>query len=344
MIDLHAHYFPPALVDEVKTHGRALGVELSAEGDALTFPAGPTRPLPPALLNLEGRTRSNSSEGIELQVLSPWMDALGDSLRSDLEVNWVRLMNDFTAETVQESSGFGAFAGLPVSSGEEAAKELRRGVDELGFAGGVLPTLVQKGDLDVAGLDPLFDEAVSLDVPLFIHPFRVMARDRLNDRFLWNICGNPYETTLAALRLYLSDTFVRWPDLRLLLSHCGGTLPFLAGRAWQGARTSKEIEIPVDTPDDILDAFYYDTVVHDAPALGFALKRIGPGRVALGTDAPFPMKIENVRAHVEDAVRWAGVDVAVVDDVLDAWPRNVLHGMNDKSGPRNLLRRDRSID
>lgn len=326
MIDLHAHYLPPRLIEEVKLHSRSLGVALTQQGNVLIFPSAPSRPISQALMDIHGRLEWNEKEGIRLQILSPWMDALGDDLTPSREITWIRLMNDLTALDIEQHSEVGAFAALPTCSAGESAAELRRAVDDLGFSGGVLPTVVGDLDLDVAGLDPLFDAAVGLDVPLFIHPFRVMAPDRMNDRFLWNICGNPFETTLTAVRLFLSATFARWPGLRLLLSHCGGTLPFIAGRVAQAAQTSNRIDVPCDSPDDILNAFYYDTVVHDPAALGFAIRRIGPSRVALGTDVPFPMLIRDVHAHLDRALQWADDADHERSLICDVSPNCVLYG------------------
>ena len=122
--------------------------------------------------------------------------------------------------------------------------------------------------------------------------------------FLNNICGYPFETTLAALRLYFSGTFDRHPDLRLLLAHCGGTLPLLAGRAAHTVGNVASVPGEAATPSDILDCFYFDTVVHDPAALAFAVHRVGADRVVIGTDAPFPMSIDQPDQHLQEALRW----------------------------------------
>jgi aminocarboxymuconate-semialdehyde decarboxylase len=166
-------------------------------------------------------------------------------------------------------------------------------------------------DLDAAGLDPLFDRATALGVPLFIHPYRVMADHRMTVHFLSNICGNPFETTLAAMRLYLGGIFDRWPEVKLVLAHAGGVLPMLAGRASHAFQHCPSFDAKTPSPDSMMEMFYFDTVLHDARALAFALTVIGPIRFAAGTDSPFPMCLEDPIAHVAAAA--ASADVGFAD-------------------------------
>ena len=216
-------------------------------------------------------------------------------------------MNDATARDLERRTGFRALAALPVTDGVLAAGELRRCVEQLGFVGGALPTQIGGTDLDVAGLEPLWEAAESLGVLLFIHPYRVMGGDRMKVHFLGNVCGNPFETTLAAMRLYFAGVFTNWPQLKILLAHGGGTLPYLAGRAVHASRHGPGFERSVDHPDSILQCFYYDTLLHDPRALAFMMESIGPDRIAAGTDAPFPMSLETPVPHIEQACRQAGL-------------------------------------
>ena len=300
MIDVHAHYLPPALL----TNRRAddVGVGFDESERRLVFPTGPSRPLPAPLLDLVGRRASIEGRGITLQVLSPWLDVAGDDLDPARAVGWTAAMNDATAADIAGDDAFAAFAALPVTDGAAAARELRRAVTELGFRGGAIPTQVGGTNLDDPGLDPLFATAEELGVPLFVHPHRVLGAERLRHDFLTNVCGNPFETTVAALSLFSAGVMDRHPGLVVLLAHCGGALPLLAGRAVQASRAGVAERRPVADPDEILHAFLYDTVVHDPAVLAFAIERLGADRVLLGTDDPFPMWVEDPG----DLVRRAG--------------------------------------
>lgn len=299
MIDLHAHYLSPSLFDlELKP----VGVVYDPSSGAFEFPSGFSRPVPGPLADLDARAAWTRAESIEVQVLSPWMDVIGDDLLPTDEAAWCRILNDTTAADIRGTQGFRAFAALPLNDGDSAARELARTVEELGFVGGAIPSQVNGADLDEAGLDSLFEAATSLEAPLFVHPFRVLEPQRLRQFFLNNVCGVPFDTTVAALRLFFSGTLDRWSGLKIVLAHCGGTLPLIAGRAAQASRSVPHIDRVVEAPDEILDRYYYDTVLHDPAALGFAAARVGVERLVVGTDAPFPMQVDSVADHLRDAL------------------------------------------
>jgi len=231
MIDIHAHYVSPSLLKAAERE-ESLVVYDPGKG-VFSFPSGATRPIPPALLDLDARAKWIRERSIDIQVVSPWMDIAGDDLPDPEATAWCRLYNDTMAQDVSGSPMFEALGALPMSSGEAAAEELRRVVLQHRFLGGAIPTQIRGGvDLDTADLDPLFSTAQELGVPLLIHPYRVMARNRMDRDFLFNICGNPFETTLAAMRLFFWGVFDKWPSLKLVLAHTGGALSLLAGRAW----------------------------------------------------------------------------------------------------------------
>ena len=305
MIDMHAHYLSPSVLRHASAGSVPVG--LAPDGRSLRLPSGQSRPVPPPLCDLTGRLGWMDERAIERQILAPWMDITGDDLPPDAATAWCRTMNDSCAEDIENEPRFGALAALPVVDGEAAARELARSVEQLGLSGGAIPTQVGGRDLDVAGLEPLWEAAGSLGALLFIHPFRVMGGDRFKAHFLGNVCGNPFETTLAALRLYFDGTFERWPDLRILLAHGGGVLPTLAGRAAHASRHAPGFERAIDHPDSILECFYYDTILHDPRALTLLMNAVEPARIAAGTDYPFPMILDRPTDHARQAADQAGL-------------------------------------
>ncbi|MDE0370360.1 MAG: amidohydrolase family protein [bacterium] len=325
MIDMHAHYLSPSVLREASAGSVPVG--LAPDGRSLLFPSGPSRPVPPPLSELTDRLRWMEERAIERQILAPWMDVTGDDLAPEEATVWCRAMNDSCAEDIGDEPRFGALAALPVVDGEAAARELVRSVEQLGFAGGAIPTQVGGRDLDVAGLEPLWEAAASLGALLFIHPFRVMGGDRLKAHFLGNVCGNPFETTLAALRLYFAGTFARWPDLRVLLSHGGGVLPVLAGRAAHASRHAPGFDRAVDHPDSILECFYYDTILHDARALTLLMNTVESARIAAGTDYPFPMILDRPTDHAREAADQAGLTEDELHRILSGTAEELLGRM-----------------
>jgi aminocarboxymuconate-semialdehyde decarboxylase len=288
LIDFHAHFVPRPALDTIAGAGSLPSYDF--ETRTVKFPSGSSRPIAPGLVDLRLRMEAIDENQIDVQVLSPWTDLIGDDLRRTDAIRWTSLLNDCAAAAVGANSRFRLLAALP-PGGRDSAQELERCVQELGFVGGTLPTQFAGIDLDDAHLEDLYSVAESLDVPLFIHPGRVLEPRRMGLYFLSNICGYPFETTLAALRLVFSGTFDRYPSLKVVLAHGGGTLPMLAGRAAHTIGRVPGMPGSSSTPSEILGRFYYDSVVHDPMALAFTMSRVGPHRMVFGTDMPFPMAI-----------------------------------------------------
>jgi aminocarboxymuconate-semialdehyde decarboxylase len=131
----------------------------------------------------------------------------------------------------------------------------------------------------------------------------------MEEHYLWNTLGNPFETTVSAARFILSGMADRHPDAHILLAHGGGVLPALRGRL------AHEQEIREDGRDVLaaIASFYVDTVVHDADVLRGLVDFFGADHVLLGSDYPFDMGVERpaeiVRAlglPVEDEAKILG--------------------------------------
>lgn len=305
-IDVHAHYVPPRVLRELErapsTYG--VGVERTADGSArLLFPGhGYTRPILPALLELEGRAAELSAAGVRHQVLASWMDAVGYALPAASGARWSRLYNESLAEAVREPALNGRFSGLatvPLQDAGRAADELGHAVTDLGLRGVQIGTNVLGRNLDDAGLDPFWQAAVSLRVPVVLHPWHVIGEDRMHRHGMIRLVGYPADTTLAAASLVFGGVADRFPELRILLVHAGGFYPYQAGRLQHAHRIQADPK-PATSPQDALRWFHYDTITHMPEALGYLVGLVGAERVLLGSDAPFdvrdPAPVATVRA------------------------------------------------
>jgi aminocarboxymuconate-semialdehyde decarboxylase len=99
--------------------------------------------------------------------------------------------------------------------------------------------------------------------------------------------GYPLDTTLAIMRLVLAGVLEKYPGLKLILSHLGGTIPYLVDRIdfCYSAYPECRVNIP-RPPSEYLRSVYLDTVSFYAPALWCALAFSGPDRLLLGSDYP----------------------------------------------------------
>jgi aminocarboxymuconate-semialdehyde decarboxylase len=125
---------------------------------------------------------------------------------------------------------------------------------------------------------------------VFVHPSsRGFALPVMEEHYLWNTLGNPFETTLTAAHMLAAGVLDDHPRLRVLLAHGGGALPALRGRL---AR-EQQIHPPGRDVGAALRRFHVDTVVHEPAVLRELVRLFGTDRVLLGSDYPFDMGTEH---------------------------------------------------
>jgi predicted TIM-barrel fold metal-dependent hydrolase len=180
------------------------------------------------------RIRLMDAAGIDVQVLShvqPGVQILTDE-QAELAIAVCREVNDWLARAVAEHpSRFAAFAMLPTQSPADAAAELQRTVDDLGFKGALINGHTNGRYLDDPSFDVLLAQAESLGVPIYIHPTDPPPAvvDRYYapfDTALVPTWGWPVETGTHLLRLICAGVFDRHPDLKVIVGHMGELLPF----------------------------------------------------------------------------------------------------------------------
>ena len=146
-------------------------------------------------------------------------------------------------------------------------------------------------NLDDPALFPVFEAAAELGAAVFVHPWDMLGRDRMPKYWLPWLVGMPAETSLAICSMIFGGVFERLPALRVLFAHGGGAFPATAARITHGFEVRPDL-CAVDngvSPSDYLGRFFVDSLVHDARMLCYVMELLGPGKVALGSDYPFPL-------------------------------------------------------
>ena len=203
-------------------------------------------------------------------------------------------LNDHLAGQVRSyPDKFIGLGTVPMQKVELAIAELKRCRYELGLNGLIIGTHINDQSLDDPGFEPFWKAADEHGMPLLIHPWDVCkANGRWSKYWLPHIVGMTAETTAAALSLAFSGVLERHRQLRVCLSHGGGSLPYLGARANHGFLVyPNDMQMHVTTPPD----FYLkqspnicaDTLVHDPSALKLALDYFGENSLMLGSDYPF---------------------------------------------------------
>jgi predicted TIM-barrel fold metal-dependent hydrolase len=274
-IDVHAHYFSGEYLDLLDRSG---GVEsTTSPGRRCLWPS------PSA--DIEARFDAMDRAGITLQILS--ISGVAPYFHDKaVAVTGARLANDNYAELVRTHPGrFAAFATLPMPHVDEALEELRRALDELGAVGVTLSTSVLGMSLADPRFAPIFEELNRRGAVLFIHPAGVACHspDIMSSGLQWPL-GAPFEDTLCAIQLIQAGFPTRYPRMKTILPHLGGTLPMLVHRLDELSRRHVSIELNMY---DAVRHFWYDTVNGFPPALRLACDAFGTDRILFGTDYPF---------------------------------------------------------
>src|SRR5207248_6199179 len=175
---------------------------------------------------------------------------------------------------------------------------------------------VNDWELNHPAVFAVLEAAQELGAAVFVHPWEVLGKERLGKYWLAWLVGMPAETCLAICSLIFGGVLERLPRLRVCFAHGGGSFPGTVGRIEHGCRVRPDL-CCVDNargPRDYLGRFYVDSLVHDADALRLLLKLVGPERVALGSDYPFPLgeaepgrlieSLDDLAADVKGRLLW----------------------------------------
>ena len=291
IIDIHAHYLPQLLYQRFDAEAAKFpGVQLlrGEQGFRLRFPGGEaTRPISPKLSDLGERRAWMDKNGIDHQLLGGWLDSFGYELAPGEGLAWSRFINACMREALAGETRFTPLATVPLQDGKMAAEVLGEAL-EAGFGGIMIGTLPKGmgGVLDDPQLDPFWEAAAKLEAAVFLHPMFLCGEPRLADYDLVNAIGRVADTSIAVSRLLFSGHLLRFPGMKLVISHGGAALPLVLGRL---ARNFTIAQGKYADPRKGFEALYFDSVVFDADALQFLAGKAGAARIMLGSDMPFPI-------------------------------------------------------
>lgn len=250
-----------------------------------------------------------------------YMESARDALPAWSVLDRARLFNDGMVELVGRYPGrlFGLGC-LDPFDGEASARELERLTRELGLVGVLVNPAAGEEYLDSPRAEPFLEAAVALDVPVFLHPTRDLPSPEHSAEFALHVSlARPHQTATCIARMIYAGTLDRFPGLRLLLAHGGGTLPYLAGRldgAWTGYRPGRwdGPDILTRPPSSYLARLACDTNLWSGPALQLAISTFGVEHVLFGNDYPpvwtpldGPVAIVDgldISEAARDAIRW----------------------------------------
>src|SRR5690606_4438736 len=129
-----------------------------------------------------------------------------------------------------------------------------------------------------------------LGVPLFLHPLGFSHGSRLSPFFMINSVGQPLEELIAAMHLISGGVLDRHPELKVVIAHGGGYLPFYVGRLDHAWKVRPEVQaLTPEPPSAYLKRMWFDTCIFRADHLASLVELVGIDKVMLGSDYPFDM-------------------------------------------------------
>lgn len=281
-IDCHAHYWPQPYLDVI-TGYKGDDPAVTAVRNNLNGPVLKRAPL--LVGGLDRRLEVMSGAGIGRQVLSASMNVFVPD--ESFRVEAVQAFNDGCDEIARaHPNDFSVYCSVPVPFVDAAIAETKRIAERPSTAGMSLCTHTKDVPIDDERFLPLYELWNELGMTVFLHPNGFCVRGLLNDYSMdWDI-GAPLDDTIAAVRLINSGFAQRFPNLRWVIPHLGGTLPFLLGRLdqhWDRDKATRELK---QMPSLSLDNLYFDTAGHSTPSIKLAVELLGANRVTLGSDFP----------------------------------------------------------
>jgi predicted TIM-barrel fold metal-dependent hydrolase len=290
-IDVHSHF---QCLDYVKhLVGRTALPRTLVEGGTYVIQcaAGLNIPSVPKILDMEEKLRDMDDLKINVAVLSHGIPLGPDALGRQEADDWAARINDDLARII--STYPRRFAGLgTIGFGDcnRSMAEVDRCIGQLGFHGFQIFSNISGDVLDSSRIAPVLRHIARSGAPIHLHPAIPLNQIGLDLPAHSLSIGFPFDSSLNVLRLIRSGLFDESPDLKLIVAHAGGVIPYLRGRIEAYGSPSPLVPEISPLPHPIghyLDRLYVDTVCYHKEALECCYKIVGAERMLYGTDHPF---------------------------------------------------------
>lgn len=294
-IDVHHHILPPEYIRQVG-------------GSVIGAPAGRTSASPWSVASAV-KTMDRLDIGTAITSIS----APGFPLHDDGKIRRLaRACNDFAKQMATDHPGrFGVFATLPLPDVTSSVNEINYAFDVLSADGIVLYTNYRDLYLGDATFQTVMAELHHRRAVVFVHPTVCQCSVGLLPNIPASVIEFPHDTTRTVTSMLFNRTFERYPGIRFIFSHAGGTVPFLVNRMGLLPDVGRGI-LP------LLKRQYYDLALSANPqAMSALLATVDISQVLMGTDFPFA-----------PAERVAGVIAGIGSSSLDARRKRMVEHDN----------------
>lgn len=248
------------------------------------------------LLDLEGdRIRDMDENGVDVQILSLTSPGV-QIFNADTGTGLAATANDQLAETIgRHPTRFAGLAAFAPQDSARAAKEMERGINQLGLNGFILNSHTNNEYMDDRKFWPVFEAAQALNRPLYIHP-------RCPSEPMWDVSqdyglssgmwGFHSETSLHVTRMILAGVFDQFPKLQIVLGHMGEGLPYWLYRidhVYQALNPVGSVGRLKASPQEVFARNFSITTsgVNDPKVLAYVIAALGVDKVMWAIDYPY---------------------------------------------------------
>lgn len=294
VIDIHSHFFPkswPSLADKFggddwpwlrhQENGKAMLMKGEQE----------FRPIYSACWDAKVRLEEMNRDGVQQQIISATPILFAYERPVEQALYCAQTFNDAALDICAEGNGrLFAMAQVPLQNLEASCQEVTR-AKKNGHVGVQIGNHVGEKNMDAQDTLDFLQHCADEDIPVFVHPWDMMASDRTKDYMMGWTVGMPAETQLSIVSMILGGGFDQVSsNLKICFAHGGGSFAFLLGRlenAWNFRDIARgKSQYP---PSHYLNRFYLDSAVFDHDSLDLLVKKMGEKRLMFGSDYPFPL-------------------------------------------------------
>lgn len=293
-IDIHSHFYPDSLQDMDTRFGEGIWPgyrKISDTKGMITLDGQDYRPIYDACWNAARRIEQMDKYSVDIQIMCATPILFAYEKPADQALECAKVINDEALRLCSHNpSRLKAMCQVPLQDIDRACAEVSRAM-ECGHVAVQIGNHVKDKNLDDEGIITFLQHCASIKAPVLIHPWDMMAPERMPKYMLQWLVAMPAETQLSILSLILSGAFERLPkNLKLCFAHGGGSFAYLMGRvdnAWRERDIARK-DCP-NLPSSYTDRFSVDSAVFSEDALDLLVKCCGAKRIMFGTDYPFPL-------------------------------------------------------
>jgi aminocarboxymuconate-semialdehyde decarboxylase len=287
-LDLHTHFYTKEFFQSIRDLPSEFSFGKSSTGQTIiTYRGARFFGVTPAMTDVSSRIEDMDRVGIDVEVVSlSTPNVFFTDAKHQPEV--AVMINDSYAELIaQHPKRFKGFASIPMDAPDAALNELHRAIDTLKLNGVVLLSNIGGKPLTAPEYRPFFEEANRMELCIFLHPMLPANSDAFREYVLGPIIGFPFDTSLAVARMCYDGMFEELSNIRWIIGHLGGAIPYLMERMDNGFRDFADCRVKIDQlPSVYLKQLYYDTVSFSPYTLKMVRDMVGADHMVMGSDYP----------------------------------------------------------